>query len=62
MASRKGWTAHVGVRDSNPLIPRDSIEPQGFMEYDIDSQGGVELDAYIPPDVQEDGDEASNVD
>ncbi len=37
-------------------------EPEGFFEYSVDSQGGVELDAYIPPDAEEDGDEASNVD
>ncbi len=39
----------------------DNYEPEGFLEYDIDSQGGVELDAYIPPDVEEDGDEASGM-
>ncbi len=41
----------------------DVIEPEGFLEYDIDSQGGVELTGYIPPDrVGEAVDEASGVD
>ncbi len=45
----------------NVIIPRDTIEPEGFLEYSIDSQGGVELDAYIPPSGEAE-DEASNVD